>query len=337
MTFPWSLYLGDSFWVPPLIGDVLDRLDMGKNPFWKTAERQCWLVFLNGSIAGRICAIADRPMGKPIDPSMGRFGFFECIHDNEVAALLFSTAASWLGSRGFTKMTGPYNPSPTDEIGIQVAGFEVRPVLLTGHNPPYYADLFRVNGFQKSNDLVARRYLCPKGITFSQAFPEKVTRVIEIVQKRSDIHLRPLNPKDWENEVRIATEIYNIALGPLPGFIPIPFEEFLKFANSFKLPDIYEALQKANGKLNLIGSIRFMLAIRHLHRVSFKILMMLPQYQGRGIEALLMLKISERIWEKGYREVDMSLAGEENIKSNRLTDNLGFEVYLRYRLFEKMI
>ncbi|KAF0111640.1 MAG: hypothetical protein FD147_821 [Chloroflexi bacterium] len=357
---PWRLYQGDSFWVPPLIQDVIDRLDPAKNPFWKTAERQCWMAYADKQAVGRICAIAYKPEDKPIDPLIGRFGFFECINDPAVASLLFSTAADWLGTKGFKMMSGPFNPSPTDEIGIMVEGFDVRPVVLTGHNPPYYADLFTANGFTKANESVARRYIRPDGITFAQAFPEKLERVAEIAAKRKDIVLRQLKRGDWENEIKIATEITNKALGPLPGFIPLRFEEFLQFANSFKLflhppmaviaevagqpvgyavalPDVYEALQKANGKLDLIGSIRFFFVLQRLQRVSFKILMILPEYQGRGIEALLIREVARSIWERGYREVDMSLAGEENIKSNRFTENLGFKIYLRYRVYEKSI
>ena len=85
------------------------------------------------------------------------------------------------------------------------------------------------------------------------------------------------------------------------------------------------------------GTIRFLLTLPRIKRVSFKILMILPEFQGRGIEALLIYEIARRIWQRKFREVDMSLAGEENIKSNRFTDNLGFKVYLRYRIYEKTI
>jgi GNAT superfamily N-acetyltransferase len=358
--FPWKIYKRDKYWVPPLIQDMLDRLDKNKNPFWKTAAHQCWLIYSGKEIVGRICAIVYHPGTAYTDPLMGRFGFFECVDDIEVAALLFSTAEEWLKQKGFKIMSGPYNPSPTDEIGIMVEGFDIRPVLLTGHNLPYYADLFTKNGFTKLNDTVARRYIRPDGITFSQALPEKLQRVAEIAAKRTDIVLRQLRSQDWENEISIATDIINKALSPLPDYIPVPYEEFLQFANGFKpflhpsmaiiaeingipvgyavaLPDVYEALQKANGKLDLIGIIRFFFALQHLKRVSFKILMILPEFQGRGIEVLLVREVAKGIWKRGYREVDMSLAGEENIKSNRFTENLGFKVYLRYRIYERTI
>lgn len=257
-------------------------------------------------------------------------------------------------------MSGPFNPGLNDEIGIMIEGFDTLPVALAAHNPPYYQKLFESNGFIKNNDTVARHYIRPDGITLEDAFPEKLMRVVKIVRKRSDITLRKLKKSRWEEEIHLATDIYNAALAALPGNIPMTYEEFFQQSQNLKpfldprmaiiaeisgkpvgyavaYPDVNEALQKANGKLDLLGSIRFLIKLRFIKRVSFKILMVLPEFHGRGIEALLVHAVAKRIWQRKYREVDMSLAGEENIKSNRFTDNLGFKVYLRYRIYEKTI
>ncbi len=358
--FPWEVYKNDPCWVPPLIKENLNRLDPGRNPFWKTADRQCWLAMDGDETVGRICAIAYHPVIDPIAPVMGRFGFFECINDQEVVSLLFETAADWLRARGFSIMVGPFNPSPSDEIGIMIEGFDTLPVALAGHNPPYYQALFEKNGFVKNKDTVARHYIRLEGISFKDAFPQKLMRVVEIARKRNDITLRKLNLSKWNEEIRIATDIFNASLAPLPGNIPISYEEFLQQSQNLKpfldprmaiiaeiggkpvgyavaYPDVNEALQKANGKLDLLGSLRFFIKLRSIKRVSFKILMVLPEFHGRGIEALLIHAVARRIWQRKYREVDMSLAGEENLKSNRFTDNLGFKVYLRYRIYEKTI
>ena len=358
--FPWLIYRNDPFWVPPLLNDILFRLDVARNPFWKTAERQCWLAMDNDVPVGRICAIAYHPATVSASPVLGRFGFFECINNQEIASLLFETAAVWLRSKGFATMEGPYNPTQSDEIGIMVEGFDTLPVALAGHNPPYYQNLFENQGFTKSKETVARHYIRPEGITFEDAFPKKLMRVVEIARKRKDVTLRKLRLNKWDEEIQLATEIFNASLAGLPGYIPITYEEFLQQSKKLKLildpkmaiiaevdgcpagfavayPDVNEALQKANGKLDLLGSLRFFTKLGSIKRVSFKILMVLPEFHGRGIEALLIHEVSRRIWQRKYREVDMSLAAEENIKSNRFTDNLGFKVYLRYRIYERSI
>jgi len=62
---------------------------------------------------------------------------------------------------------------------------------------------------------------------------------------------------------------------------------------------------------------------------------MIPDYQNRGIESLLTMKVGQAIWKKGYHEVDMSLTGEENEKSTTMQEHLGFKVYRRYRIYQK--
>ena len=185
--FPWMIYREDPFWVPPLKTDVQYRLDPLKNPFWKIAEQQCWLALNDGTPVGRICAIAYFPDETSPAPVMGRFGFFECIDNVEVASLLFQTAADWLKTKGYTIMVGPFNPSPTDEIGVMVDGFDTLPVAMAGHNPRYYQKLFEACGFSKNNESVARHYIRQDGITLDQAFPKKLKRVVEIAKKRQDI------------------------------------------------------------------------------------------------------------------------------------------------------
>ena len=160
--------------------------------------------------------------------------------------------------------------------------------------------------------------------------------------------------------LKLACHIYNTALGPLPDYVPVSDDEFLTLAGSFKpimdtdmaliaeiggkpvgyalaLPDINEALLHVNGRLDLVGLAKLWWYSRKLKRASFKILMMLPDYQNRGIESLLVVQVAQAIWDKGYTEADMSLTGEENEKSTRFQEHLGFKVYRRYRIYEKPI
>jgi GNAT superfamily N-acetyltransferase len=65
--------------------------------------------------------------------------------------------------------------------------------------------------------------------------------------------------------------------------------------------------------------------------------MVVPEYQNRGIEALLVLSVARAAFRKGYREMDMSLTGSENEKSNRFQENLGYRVYRRYMILEKFL
>jgi GNAT superfamily N-acetyltransferase len=355
---PWQIYQNDKCWVPPLIDELKSKLDKQQNLFWLANDQQCWVAYENNEAAGRICALVEK--AETGFSKIGYFGFFECENNSEVAEALFKTAEAWLRQRGTELIRGPVNPTLNEEPGFLVEGFDIRPVLMAAHTPPYYLDLITACGYQKYNDLVARRYILDRKINFSSACPEKILRIAARVEKRSDIKIRRLNLKDWENEISLACDIYNKSLAHLKDFVPVPQVEFHRFAGDLKqiinpglaliaeikgqpvgyalaYPDMNQALQKANGKVNFIRLLRIFFETLRLERVSFKILMILPEFQGRGIEALLIREVGKEIWRKRYKEVDMSLAGEENFNSNRFQSNLGFQTYLRYRIFEKRL
>lgn len=359
LRLPWHIYQHDPYWVPPLLDDLQTKLDKKQNPFWSTSDQECWIALKEDRVVGRICAFVEKKDGG--FATIGNFGFFECENDSDTASLLFNTAEDWLRTRKVERLRGPVNPTMNEEPGFQVEGFTTRPVLMTGHTPPYYLDLAAACGYQKYNDLVARRYILDhKEQTFTSACPEKILQIAARVEQRPDVRIRRLDKKNWDNEITLACDIYNQSLSHLKDFVPVPQEDFHRISSGLRqiinpglalvaevkgkpvgfalaFPDMNQALRFANGKVTPLRMIRIFFETLRLERVSFKILMILPEFHGRGIEALLIREVGKEIWRKRYKEVDMSLAGEENFNSNQFQSNLGFQTYLRYRIFEKVL
>lgn len=357
--FPWNIYKTDPNWVPPLIKDRYAKLDLKKNPYWKSTEREMWLAKKDGKPAGTIVAMLDHRRNEQLKDDVGLFGFFECIDDPEVAKGLVDAASAWLKDRNLIIIRGPYNPSASDEVGILVSGFDTRPAIMEAHTPCYYPDLLEKAKMRKYQEIVARMRVVEPGLKdLSDALPEKFIKVANLVKKRKDLVVRPMDMQHWDGEIRLACDIYNQALGTLPEYIPMSQDEFKDFADTLKsimdpdlgrmaivggkpagfalaLPDFNQALQHINGKLNLVGILKMLWYQKRLDRVSFKILVMIPEFIGSGIETLLTLEICEEILRKHYKEVDMSLTGDENEKSNRYQENLGMKVFRRYRIYEK--
>ena len=359
--FPWEVNRGDPCWVPPLMKDRRDRLDPAVNPFWKKAEREVWVAWRGKQPVGTIAAIHDQSLAGRLRQPTGFFGFFDCLDDPAAAAALLDQASAWAAARGARILRGPYNPGGSDEPGVLVEGYQTRPAIMEGHNPPYYAALLESAGFVKFEDILARLgRRPPQARTFEEAVPEKLLRAAQIVRRRPDVTIRPIRLNDWEAEIRMAARLFNTALEHLPDYLPVSEEEFLSMAASFRpildarmalvaevggkpvgftlaLPDVNEALKHLNGRLGLPGLVRMWWHSRHLQRVSFKILIMSPEYHFRGIEAALVAAVARAIWDAGYTEIDMSLTGEENISSTLYQANLGFPVYRRYRVYERPI
>jgi GNAT superfamily N-acetyltransferase len=162
----------------------------------------------------------------------------------------------------------------------------------------------------------------------------------------------------WKEEIDLACDLYNRSLVDVREFIPVPRDEFHKMAESIKpivmpdlvwvaeisgkpvgfvlaLPDVNEVLQPLNGRIGPLDALSLLWRIRHTNRASFKILVMLPEYQSRGIETVLIYNLGQGIVKHKFSEVDMSLTGDDNPKSSLFQDHLGFKIYRRYRVYQK--
>src|SRR5580704_17304594 len=104
--FPYSLYRGHPFWVPPLRIAVKELLDRAKHPFYANAEAEFFLARRDGRVVGRIAAILDRNHNKFHAENAGFFGFFESTNALEVAAALLDVARKWVFSRGAVLLRG---------------------------------------------------------------------------------------------------------------------------------------------------------------------------------------------------------------------------------------
>jgi GNAT superfamily N-acetyltransferase len=365
VSFPWSIYHDDPYWVPPLVEERRGKLDPKRSPFWKNASRELWIARQDGRCVGTIAAILDTVRIKALGEVVGAFGFFESTADPAVARGLLENAGEWLRQQGMQMMRGPYNPSGEDECGILIEGFQTRPALLEAHTRPYYPALLEGCGMVKYRDLVARLWQFQAGKSLEEQLPGKLARAAGRAGERADLRIRRINLRAWTQEMELAWTIYTTALSSLPEFVPVTLEDFRALGDSLRaildprlvlvaeiggkavgfvlaLPDANEALQKVLShqrprRTGAIDLLRLLWYSRRLTRVTYKILMVLPEFQGRGIEAILSAALARAIWEIGYQEVDMSLTGEENEKSNRFQENLGFRVYRRYRIYQKTL
>ena len=358
--FARMVYRCDPNWVQPILADRLDKVDPARNPFWRAAERRLWMALREDVVVGTIAAIHDRKSNEVLHRSTGTFGFFECLDDPEAALLLVGTASSWLASRGLTTMRGPYNPAGDDEPGILIEGFDTLPAIMEAHSPPYYASLLEAAGMRKYQDMFARLYVRPAGNhPFLQDAPPRLRRAITIASSRDrGVVIRTLDPRRWDDDIRTACRLFNRALAFLPDHVPASDEEFLALAAGLKpildvdlallaeidgkpagfclaLPDANQALRHLRGRLGLIGTLRFLWHRRRIDRASFKIMMVAPEYQDRFVEVLIIQRLCEALWRKGYREVDLSMTGDENWKSNRIQERTGTRIYRRYRIYQK--
>ncbi|MDR9415713.1 MAG: hypothetical protein RI564_05485 [Gracilimonas sp.] len=354
--FIYSFYNGADHWIPPLRMDQKKLIDTQKNPFFKNAEIKLFLAEKNGEEVGRVAAIIDHRYNEYHGTKTGHFGFFECIDDQHTANLLFRVAEDWLRDKGMNDLLGPASPSMMDTIGVLVEGFDKEPYILMPYNYPYYDKLIKQAGFGKAMDMYA--YMVDQNTVST----DRIERAMEIVKKRlPDLVIRPVNLRDMKNEIKIVREIYNQAWKNNWGFIPLTEEEFdaagsdmkmiidtdyahiaevkgKPIAFSIGLPNINEILKDLDGKLLPFGFIKLLWNKKKTKGLRTALMGVLPEWQGKGIDALLHQRSMQNGMPDEYKEEsELSWILESNTEMIRVAERIGGELDKTYRMYSKAL
>lgn len=351
LEFPYSHYKDEKHWIPPLKREQKKLINTEDNPFYNNGEIALFLAEQNGEICGRIAAIIDHRFNEYHDTETGFFGFFECIEDESMTQLLFKVASDWLRERDCKKILGPTNPSMMDEIGILVDGFEVDPSFLMPYHKPYYDKLIKSAGLTKEMDMFAYR------VTQQTVSLDRIYRAEEIVRRRiPKLRIRNINLKDIDQEVQIVRRIFNQAWKKNWGFIPLTKEELAETAKEFKmildpdiahiaevdgspiafsiaLPDLNQALKHMDGTLFPTGIFKLLWHKRSINQIRTALMGVIPEYQGKGIDALLHKQTILNGKEKGYKSSELSWVLETNKPMMQVAEKIGARIEKTYRMY----
>ena len=362
--FPWTIYRDDPNWVPPIFMDRLALLTPGKHPFHEHAEVQLFLAMRGEELVGTISAQINHRHNEVFEDKVGFFGFFEVFEDYAIADALLNTASGWLRERGMDAIRGPENFSQNEEVGLLVDGFDVPPMVQMTYNPRYYEGFIERAGFEKAQDLFAWDLLTNIFDYDVQRMPRKFIRVAEKAKEREDLVVRKIDMKRYDEEVEVAKQVYNLAWEQNWGFVPLTDAEMEHLGREMKmvldpdivfiaevdgkpagmiicLPDVYQALLKANPRPN-VWSLPWTLVklLWHRRKVdAFRAWVMgvVPEYRTLGIEATLMVEAARSAFGKGYEHCEMSWILESNDVMNRIIERVGGKLYKTYRIYEKPV
>jgi GNAT superfamily N-acetyltransferase len=353
VALPYRIHRGDPLWTPPLRRDVKALLSRRKNPFFEHAEAAYFLARRGGRAVGRIAAVHNRLHNEVHGDRVGFFGFFECEDDREAAGALFDAAAGWLRPRGLDVMRGPASFSVNDEMGLLVEGFDTPATLMNPHNPPRYVQLVEDAGFVKAKDLI----MFQRDAT---ALPERLAAGAELLRKRYKVRTRPIDMKRFEAEVALVKKLYNAAWERNWGFVPMTDHEIDHLADQLKqivvpevvlfaerdgeaigfavaLPDLNVALRKNRSGRMFPGILKVLWAARGITRLRIALLGAVPEWQGRGVDALLYKVIWEEAMRKGFNWGEGGWILEDNHAMRNGLTRMGFEPYKTYRVYDRAI
>jgi hypothetical protein len=360
-----EVFRHDPTWVAPLHFEMSDRLNPDKNPLFKRAQVSLFTAHRGGRIVGRCSVTIDREYLRVHQDATGFFGFFDTIHDIDVARALLDQAAQWLRSRGMKRMFGPISLYFNDEVGCLIEGFEYPPNLMMAHSRRYQGSLLQACGCEKEKDLLCWRY------DVTSPLPKRVIKAWEDVQRLPEVRLRSIDVKRLDVEMKNVMEIYNDAWEGKWGMVPALPEETKKVVQDMRLildpdiafmadvdgqaagmcimlPNLNEALSGLGGKLfNYgipIGAARLLWRLKVRHPKSSRLMMLglrksIRQNVKRygGLSAAMYVEVAKRGAAKGYEWGELSWTREDDAPINLGIRSMGAQIYKKYRVYRKQL
>lgn len=356
LQFPYEHYASDPNWIAPLYIQQRDLLDPSKNPYFADVEHAYFLAEKNDQVCGRIGVFINRSWNAYQKQQTGFFGFFECRNDAYLAKLLIEVATDWLQERGMNKMIGPINPGFMYELGMLVDGHETEPYIMMPWTKKYYDKLLTDAGLEKEIDLFA--YV----VDDKTVALDRINRAEQIVRKRMpELSIRPVRLSDFDKEVRIIRDIFNQAWKDNWGFSPVGEDEFNHIAKDLKLildkdiahiaeingkavgfsvalPDMNQAFRHIrNGRLLPFGIFKLLWHKRKINRIRTALMGVIPEYRGKGIDALLHREAIVKGLAKGYSASELSWLLETNTDMIRVAEKIGGWREKTYRIYRRKI
>ncbi|MCF8227061.1 MAG: hypothetical protein K9J30_14380 [Bacteroidales bacterium] len=358
---PKILYKEDPVWVCPLDREIDAVFDPKKNTFHRHGSVVRFVMKDGaGNLTGRIAAFIDEKAAWTHDQPTGGIGFFECINDQEAANTLFDTAKNWLLEHKMEAMDGPVNFGETDKYwGLLVDGF-THPAYEITYNFPYYRELFENYGF--------KTYYNQEGfhLDITRPLPDRFEKIARWVLKKPEYTFEHLRWRDIRRHVNDFAEVYNLAWAsfkknfePLQSeyiihtvkkarmiieekFIWIAYHNRKPIAIYLMYPDLNQILKHMDGRMHIVNMIRFLYLKKKktMTRARGVLMGIIPEFQGRGVEAAIILKLQEMFRKKPhYKEIEFSWVGDFNPKMKNIFLSVGSvpaKTYKTYRyLFDR--
>ncbi|RKR83078.1 hypothetical protein BDD43_3279 [Mucilaginibacter gracilis] len=337
------IYKNDTVWICPLDIDIEAVFDPEKNNFHTHGKATRWVLrHDNGQIIGRIAAFINNEKAYNYEQPTGGCGFFECIDDKQAAFKLFDTAKAWLQQNGMQAMDGPINFGENDKFwGLLVEGFTV-PSYGMNYNPLYYKGFFEDYGFKTLYEQITNH------LTVYKPFPERFTKIAEWVAKKPGYEFKHLETSKIDQYADDFLEIYNDAWKNFENFVPINKVTIMESFKQMKaimdesliwfayvngepasftliLPDANQMIKTLNGKLNLIGKLKFLYhRWKGVSRMRAIVMGTKEKFQKHGLESAMFIKLKEYVYPLNqYFELELSWVGDFNDKMIALHEATG--------------
>jgi len=353
----WPLYQDDPMWVPPLLLYRRMRLSP-KHPYFDHVKYCSWIALRNGNPVGRISAQIDHLYLERHQNATGFFGMLEAEDNALTFQILLKTAEAWLRKQGMQRISGPFNLSINQELGLLVDGFDTPPSVMMGHARPHYGHRIEQNGYRKEKDLLA--YIIDSNFAPLDKIKTIATRAKNRVLTRS------LQKSNFSKELQIIRDIFNDAWSANWGFIPWTDKEFEHLGKDLKiivkeelvsiaevdgepaaflvvLPNLNEVIRDLNGRLLPFGWLKMLwrLKVKYPKTARIPLMGVRRRYHDSMMGAALAFAVIAGIQEPairlGIKQLELSWILEDNMGMRNIIESISGRVYKTYRIYCKKL
>ena len=356
--FPFKLYKGCDYWVPPIISEELESMDKEKNPVFQNAEAEFYVAKKDGVTVGRIAAIVNWVEIEEQKKNKLRFGWYDTIDDLEVSKKLLESVVEFGKSRKLEFVDGPVGFSNMDKAGLLIEGYEELNTMITWYHYPYQKEHLKKLGFTKLAEWVEYKIK----IFSADDAPEKVKKFSKIIQQR--YKLKVLNFKSRKEIIPYVDkmfELLNVTYSNLQTYVTIKQyqidfykEKFIKYIHPdfikccldkdgnliaflITMPSFSRALKKINGKMGLMGYFHLFKAQHFNDRVSLYLIGVDPKYQSKGVTAVIFNELQNTFNKRGIVEVETNPELVENKAIQAFWKNYQSTLHKRRATFTKKL
>lgn len=356
--FPFELYKSNPYWVPPIVKEELEMLDKEVNPVFNNALAYYFLAYKEEKVVGRIAAFINWIEVKELKKQKVRFGWFDAIDDPNVTEKLLEKVIEVGKEHQMKAIEGPMGFSNMDKAGMLIKGFEELNTMITWYNAPYYAEHLEKLHYKIQAEWVEYEIK----ISAFQDSPEKVKRFSQLIIER--YQLKILEFRSHKEILPYVDQMFDLlgkTYDKLQTYVPIQDyqiqhykERYLPFIHpdyikcivdangdlisfAITMPSFSKALKKINGKLFPFGFFHILRARYFNNRASFYLIGVRPDYQNKGITAIIFNEMQKTFNKHGVTIVETNPELVENSAIQKLWRNYEHRQHKRRATFTKSI
>lgn len=352
---PAEIHKDHSNWVPPIYMDEKEFFNPKKNKSFQMCDTIMALAYRGNKVVGRIMGIIHKKYNVDHNEKHARFAFFETWNDHDVASALLGYIETWAKEKGMIRLIGPLAFSDKDPQGFLIEGFDEPAVIASNCNFPYQVELLYANNFSKEIDLIVYQIKVPNPVPeFYLKIQERAIRMnknIRIIEFTTRRKVKPF--------IHPVLNLLNNTFSEIFGFVPFTDAEMDDFANRYLflinprfikiavdarnevvgfvigMGHIGEGIKKAKGKLFPFGIFQILRSAKKSKQLNLLLGGIHLDYRGKGIDAMMGVKLLESAIAEGKTQIDSHLELETNIKVRAEMERMGGRVYKRFRIFGK--